>query len=414
LLVSGAQLAVAAGHGALLPEDVLGRGLVVVLGRVRLIVDLGVFEFAGAVGLEFVGRVAEFAGAELTVLCAVVAVVGVLGHLALGFLVVRHVVLKVGFAVDLDHLEGRLRVEGPALLELARVAPVAAPGVLHDPEAYAVLVLAPAEALDGVAAGRVALVRGRLVDARADAVHLRLDGHADDHGAELHQVGLDLGGGGKRGDLGLLAAAAHLVRLEVVVVLEPTPVQLLVVDRAAVAVRVGGAVVGVGAGAVIAPSGDLVVDVALTLACDRTAAVVERVGAAAVALGVAALGAEARFRHLAQRLRHDAAVAPLPGLGCRRAVEQVFFGKVGLLVATVLAVRFGVLDCIRVRDCVGHRETPARAALALVHDRREAAVLLLAQVEELRQRWVWRLVGYGHRLHVVMLSTVTKIVFLLI
>jgi len=75
----------------------------------------------------------------------VVAVVGVLGHLALGFLVVRHVVGEAWVApVQNDALELRFPVELPTLLELARVAPVAAPGVLHDPEAFAVFVVAPA------------------------------------------------------------------------------------------------------------------------------------------------------------------------------------------------------------------------------------------------------------------------------
>lgn len=50
-----AELALAAGAFARLPEDVLLNGLAVGVGGVRVRVDLLVLEFAGVVRLEFVG-----------------------------------------------------------------------------------------------------------------------------------------------------------------------------------------------------------------------------------------------------------------------------------------------------------------------------------------------------------------------
>lgn len=412
--VSRAQLTVAAVGFALLPEDVLGRGLVVVVRDVCNLFDLLVLEHARTVSREFVGGIAEFAGVELTLLRTVVAVVRVFGHLALRFFVLRHVVDEVAAAVDLESLEGRLRVERPALFELAGIAPVATPRVLHDPEACAVLVVAPAEAFDRVAAGRSTLVCRRFVDSGADAVHLRLDGHADGHRPGFNQVGLDLGGCGQRHVFGALAATAHFFRVEVIVVLQSAPLHLSVLNRTSISLRVCRAVVGVGAGSLLPYGSHLVVDAAFTFARRRTASLAECVGAAAVPVGVAFFSGEPVFSHLVQSLANDAAVAPLAYFSRWGAVEQIFFRKVGVLVALILAVRFRILDCIRVRDCVGHRKTPARAALSLVHHWCETAVLFLSQVEELRQTRVLRLVYHRHRFHVFMLTKVTQILILVI
>lgn len=87
-----------------------------------------------------------------------VTVVGVFGHLALRFLVERHVVREGLGAADLDAAEGSFGVERPALFVLAVVAECAAPGVLHDPETLAVLVVAPADALDRMASFRSTLI----------------------------------------------------------------------------------------------------------------------------------------------------------------------------------------------------------------------------------------------------------------
>jgi len=62
------------------------------------------------------------------------------------------VVAESCVGVHLEPLELRLTVERPTLLELARIGPVAPPGILHDPVALAVLVVPPAHALDSVAA----------------------------------------------------------------------------------------------------------------------------------------------------------------------------------------------------------------------------------------------------------------------
>lgn len=239
--VRGAQVALLAGGvRARLPVDVLGGRFVVLLGLFLLFFDLFVLEFAGSVAHEFVARVAEFAGIELGVLCTVVAVVGVFGHFALGFFVVRHVVGEAGReAVDLDALELRLRVELPALLEVARVAPVASPGVLHDPEADAVLVVAPAHARDRVPA-RVALARLRLLDFGPDRVHVLVDRHADDHRAVALDVRLDLGCLRESQDFASLAAAAHFFGLEGRSVLQSAPVCVRVVRSTAVAIAVRG------------------------------------------------------------------------------------------------------------------------------------------------------------------------------
>lgn len=77
---------------ALLPEDVLGGGLVVVFWILLFLVDFFVLEYASLFGCEFVARVAEFAGVEFTVLCTVVTVVGVFRHFALRFFLEWHVV----------------------------------------------------------------------------------------------------------------------------------------------------------------------------------------------------------------------------------------------------------------------------------------------------------------------------------
>lgn len=201
----------AGGVFALLPEDVLGDCLVVVGGFLLFLVDVFVLELASAVASEFVARVAEFAGVEFTVLCTVVTVVGVFRHFALRFFVEWHVVREGRGAVDLEALELRLGVERPALFELARIAPVAPPRVLHDPEAFAVVVVAPAEAFDCVAAWLVPLVCGRFVDSGADALHLRVDRHADDHRAVFDELGLDFSGSSQSDVRGSFASTAHFV-----------------------------------------------------------------------------------------------------------------------------------------------------------------------------------------------------------
>ena len=91
--VGRANLAVLAGGVfALLPEDVLGGGLVVVFWILLFLVDFFVLEYASLFACEFVARVAEFAGVEFTVLCTVVTVVGVFRHFALRFFLEWYVV----------------------------------------------------------------------------------------------------------------------------------------------------------------------------------------------------------------------------------------------------------------------------------------------------------------------------------
>lgn len=86
------EAVLACGVSALLPEDVLGGGLVVVFWILLFLVDFFVLEYASAVGCEFVARVAEFTGVEFTLLCTVVTVVGVFRHFALRFFRKWHVV----------------------------------------------------------------------------------------------------------------------------------------------------------------------------------------------------------------------------------------------------------------------------------------------------------------------------------
>lgn len=176
-----------------------------------------------------------------------VSVVGVFGHLALRFLVERHVVGEGLGAADLDAAEGSLGVEGPALLVLAVIAECAAPGVLHYPEALAVLIVAPADALDCMASFRSTLACLRLVDAGSDVEEMFVDGYADCHRALLNQVGLDLCGCGQSVDVSELARAAHFFRFEVVVVVESAPARGPGVVSASAAEWVRCSVVGVDA-----------------------------------------------------------------------------------------------------------------------------------------------------------------------
>lgn len=176
-----------------------------------------------------------------------VSVVGVFGHLALRFLVERHVVREGLGAADLDAAEGSLGVERPALFVLAVVAVFAAPGVLHDPKACAVLVVAPADALDRMASFRSTLACLRFVDAGSDVEQMFVDGYADCHRALLNQVGLDLCGSSQSVDVPELARAAHFFGFEIVVVVESAPARGPGVVSASAAKWVRCSVVGVDA-----------------------------------------------------------------------------------------------------------------------------------------------------------------------
>jgi len=181
----------------------------------------------------------------------------------------------------------------------------------------------------------VLLVGDGFVDLVDDAVHVGVDRHADGGWAVVDQVLLDFGGG-----------------------VEP----------------------GVGASG----RGHFVREAAGALAGVRAAAVAERVGAAAVAVRRAEVGAEAVLRDLLQRGVDVAAVAVAVGRGAR-APDEFLLGEVGVLVAGAAAVDFGLHDGERVGDCVRHSETPAGAALSLVLHGFDASVVRLTQIKEVRQ-----------------------------
>lgn len=229
-----------------------------------------------------------------------VSVVGVFGHLALRFLVERHVVREGLGAADLDAAKGSLGVERPALFVLAVVSECAAPGVLHDPESLAVLVVAPADALDSMASFRSTLACLRLVDAGSDVEKMFVDGYADCHRALLDQVGLDLCGGGQSVDVPELARAAHFFGFEfAVAVVESAPARGPGVVSASAAERVREAVVGVDAE--FAFRLNLVAEGAFAEALARTDfPLAQRVRAAAVAVGVALFGGESVVHDLLQ------------------------------------------------------------------------------------------------------------------
>lgn len=183
LLVAGALPAVDAVGVALLPEQVFEQVLLFLILVFPAVLDqVVVREFAGVAAGHGVAGVADFAVAEFGLLGAVVGIVRVLGVLALGFLVERHVVLKpVRVRVHLHVVDLSLGIVVPTLLVLARVTPVAPPGVLHDPISGAGLVMPPADHFHCVPACFVGghLVRRRFLDVSGDTLVVLLDCEPD-------------------------------------------------------------------------------------------------------------------------------------------------------------------------------------------------------------------------------------------
>jgi len=157
---------------------------------------------------------------------------------------------------------------------------------------------------------------------------------------------------------------------------------VLIVNSTTISLSICSTIVGVCAVRCESYRSDPVVDVATAFARGRTPALAEGVSSAAVAVGVAFFGGDAAFSHLFERQPNVAAVAFAAAHGCCGAPDQIFFGHVDLLGARPCAVRFRVLDCVCVRDCIRNCETPARAALSLVHNRCEAAAEFLSHILE--------------------------------
>lgn len=329
------------------------------------IVDFRVVELALHVNvLDPAGLAVADAVAELVLVVArlvVVALRGLAGLLrALG-----QVVLEAG-RVHVQAEKLRAGVQFPRLLLVARVAPVAAPGVLDHPVALALRVQAEAHHLHGVPA-HLRFVGGVRIPDRLAVSALERFVHGEAHGERL-----------ARGDPRLRVGRFPDVNLGASRLCD-VAVHALGSPLVRVAVR----------GAATVP---------------------EFFGGPAQALGQAVRGVEAGVRHVVEGRVYLAAVADASGRRAR-AVEQLALGELGPLLACLRARSLGLLDRLGVTHGVRDRETPAGAAASLRHRRLHAAVLVVAQVLVVRQRRVVFLVLYLVHLHIFLITQVTQELF---
>lgn len=358
----------AAARGLLLaqaPLDDLGLrvDVVVLLFLVDVVVRV---EHAVQVSvLDPAGLAVADAGAELVQVVARLVVVALRG-LALLLGARGQVVVEAG-RVHVQAHQLRAAVQFPRLLLVARVAPVAAPGVLDHPLALARRVQAVAHHLHGVPASLCVLGVRRGVPDRLAVSALERCVHGEAHGERLARgeprlrVGRFL-------DVHLGANAVHGVAVHAL-------------GSALVRVAVRGA-----------------------------AAVAEFFGGRAQAVGQAVGRVEAGRLHVLEGLVQLAAVANAFGRGAR-AVEQLGLGELGPLRAGLRAGSLGLLDGLSVTHGVRHGETPAGAAGALRHHGLHAAVLVVAQVLVVRQLRVVSLVLYLVHLHIFLITQVTQELF---